>query len=74
MLRKTLRNQRPFYTNLPKERLKQRNGRTMFEPVRRIENIDVFMKKLIRAATDLVESIQKNIFRSRGAISAISRV
>ena len=28
----------------------------MFELVRRIENIDVFMKKIIRAATDLVES------------------
>ena len=28
----------------------------MFELVRRIENIDIFMKKMIRAATDLVES------------------
>ena len=31
-------------------------GQTMFELVRRILNIDVFMKNLVRAATDLVES------------------
>ena len=28
----------------------------MFELVRRIESIEVFMKKLIKTATDLVES------------------
>ena len=39
----------------------------MFEPVRRIENVDVFMKKLIRTATDLAE---RRLFpRERIAIS-----
>ena len=33
----------------------RKKGRTMFELVRRIHNIDVFKKKQNRAATDLVE-------------------
>ena len=39
-----------------RERLLQKIGQTMFELVRRIRNIDVFMKNVITAATDLVES------------------
>ena len=39
-----------------RQRLSQKIGRTMFELVRRIQNIDVFKKNRIRAATDLVES------------------
>ena len=46
----------------PKEKLSQKNGQTMFKLVRRIQNIDVFKKNLIRAATDLVE---KKLFRSQ---------
>ena len=40
----------------PRQRLSQKIGQTMFELVRKLQNIDVFKKNLIRAATDLVES------------------
>ena len=48
----------------------------MFELVRRIENTDVFMKKIIRAATDLVESrpFRRERIASRSAKLAISKV
>ena len=40
----------------PTEPLLPKIGQTMFELVRRSQNIDVFMINLIRAARDLVES------------------
>ena len=40
----------------PRERLLQKIGQAMLELVRRIQNIDVFLKNLIRTATNLVES------------------
>ena len=46
----------------PRERLLKIIGQTMFELVRRIQNVDVFMKKLIRAAADLVEA---KLFRTQ---------
>ena len=46
----------------PSEKLSEKNGQTMFELVRRIQNIDVFKKNLIRAAADLVE---KKLLRSQ---------
>ena len=46
----------------PTERLLQKIGLTMFELLRKFQNIDVFMKNPIRAATDLVES---KLFRRR---------
>ena len=39
----------------PREKLKQKIAQTMLELVRWIQNINVFMKKLIRAATDCFE-------------------
>ena len=55
--------QEPFYTNWAKGKVITKNGQTMFELVRRIQNIDVFKKNLIRAATDLIES---RLFRRQG--------
>ena len=40
----------------PRDRLIQKSGQIMFELVRRNQNIVVFIKNIIRAATDLVES------------------
>ena len=34
----------------------QKNGPTVFDLVRGIQNIDIFIKKIIRASTDLSES------------------
>ena len=57
------KNTRNRFTQIePKEKLIQKKGLTLFELVRRIENIDVIKKNLIRAATDLVES---RLFRSQ---------
>ena len=50
-----------------REGLLQKNGQTLFELVRRIQHLDVFMKNLIRAEADLVESTQFR--RQRTAIS-----
>ena len=51
----------------PRERITQKIGQTMFELVRKFQNIDAFMKNLIRAATDLVKS--RLFRRERTAVS-----
>ena len=45
-----------------RRKLLQKIGQTLFELVRRVQNIAVFKKNLIRAATDIVES---RLFRSQ---------
>ena len=51
----------------PREKFWNRIGRTMFELMRRIQNIDVLRRNLIRGATDLVES--RLFWRQRIAFS-----